>query len=123
MAPALSDMSTFRQKDVATPHLRLPFQFSNHKGAALVNEQDSAEDILDCVKAIVAFQIGSRHDLPEFGIPELPFQMYTEEVIDELRRHIEEWEDRAPIDVDGSFELNDEALWKVLTMAGITGSR
>jgi len=89
-------------------------------GGALVNEQDSPEDIVDCIKAIIAYPIGVRHDMPEFGIPDLPFRQERDTKIQELRDAISEWEVRAQIDAEGGPLVTDSMIWDILVKAGVT---
>lgn len=49
------------------PHLDYPFRLSA-SGHALVNEQDSIEDIESCLQTILLTERGARIELPEFGI-------------------------------------------------------
>jgi len=51
------------------PHFSLPFQLS--KNGAPVVEQDSIDDIVNCVIAISATHIGWRTEAPTFGLPDL----------------------------------------------------
>ncbi len=55
------------------PHFAQPFEFNN-KGVVKTVEQDSEQDILDCVLRICLCPEGFREDQPEFGLPELAFQ-------------------------------------------------
>ena len=112
-------MASFRQKDIQTPHFKLPFQFGGINGGALMNEQDTPEDVVDCIRAIIAFPIDSRHDLPEFGIPDLLFRQFDEKLIGQVRTAIDLWEDRPVLDVEGEVSLSDTALWNLLIKAGV----
>jgi phage baseplate assembly protein W len=50
-------------------HLRFtPFQIVN--GRAGTVEQDSPEDVLQCVETIMRFRRGQRPDAPDFGVPD-----------------------------------------------------
>lgn len=113
-------MPAYRQQDVQNPHFQLPMKFGGANGGALVNEQDTGEDIVDCIKAIVAFTIGDREDMPEFGIPDILFRQFDEVIIGQVRQAIEEWEERAAIDVDGGFDITDAQIWNLLVRAGVT---
>ena len=86
---------SLKQSEVETPHFRLPFRFGGLHGAAFVNEQDSEDDLVDCVKAIVAYPEGSRVDHPDFGTPELAFRERVEDVVAFLHGAISQWEPRA----------------------------
>lgn len=84
------------QRDVETPHFSLPFQFGGIGGGALCNEQDTSEDVADCVKTIIVYPIGFRDDLPDFGSPDVIFKMIsTASIIDRLEGVIGVWEPRA----------------------------
>jgi len=113
-------MGKFRQQDVQNPHFSLPFRFGGLNGGAMMNEQDSGEDIVDCIKVIVAYPIGTRADMPEFGIHPLLFEEWNESLIEQIRSAIEIWEERAVTDVDGNFSLTDEMLWSIVVRAGVT---
>jgi phage baseplate assembly protein W len=110
-----------RQQWVQNPHFSIPFRFGGINGGAYMNEQDSGDDIVDCIKAIIAWPIGVRDDLPDFGIPDLPFQDTFDNVIDQVRNAVIQWEDRAAIDAEGEFSLTDEMLWNIMVSAGVTG--
>jgi phage baseplate assembly protein W len=74
-----------------TPKLKVPFQIKG-KSAAVV-EQDSPEEIEQCVSAIVRTRVGSRLDRPEFGVPDVTFRSGSARP--ELGEAIDEWEPRA----------------------------
>jgi phage baseplate assembly protein W len=109
----------FRQSDVQNPHFRLPFQFGGLNGGAFMNEQDTGDDVLDCIRAIIAFPIGSRHDNPAFGVPDLLFKKQGRGIIQQLRQNISEWEDRADIDTEGYPNVSDASIWQILVKAGL----
>lgn len=56
---------------VNTPHFAFPFVLEN--SGAVVVEQDSIDEVFDCVEAIVTCQTGQCEDLPGLGIPDLTF--------------------------------------------------
>ena len=87
--------SVIKQSEVETPHFSLPFRFRGFNGGAFVNEQDSEDDIFDCVKCIVAYPEASRTDTPEFGIPELAFRENISNAAALLHAAIIQWEPRA----------------------------
>lgn len=59
------------------PHLSLPFRFEAHAadGHVVVSEQDSIDDIANCVELIVKTPLGWRDEAPDFGIPDLTFSV------------------------------------------------
>lgn len=87
-----------------TPHFAYPFRYVN--GSAVVNEQDSTDDIADCVFAICATNPGDRIELPDFGITDPTFQ---QEPIGTavLQQQIEEWEHRAQILISAAPDQYD----------------
>src|ERR1035437_6234736 len=55
------------------PRFSLPFSL-DFSGHARVNDQDSPEDISDCVEAILRTHKGQREELPLFGITDPTFE-------------------------------------------------
>jgi hypothetical protein len=53
------------------PHFSVPLRFVN--GAAVVLEQDTTDEIMTCGLAILLCPLGSRVELPTFGIPDPSF--------------------------------------------------
>lgn len=113
-------MASYRQQDVRNPHFQLPFRFGGINGGAFVNEQDSTDDIIDCIKAIIAFPIGSRQDLPTFGVPDLLFKRVDDQVISQVQLAIARWEVRAAITVDGEQVITDELIQRLIMKVGTT---
>jgi hypothetical protein len=60
----------------ATPYIDTNGTVATRSGnaGAFVNEQDSLDDIADCVVAILNTHLGWRDEVPEFGIPDLTFR-------------------------------------------------
>jgi hypothetical protein len=56
------------------PHIRNPFNFGPHGESPKTNEQDSPEEIEDCVENILRYTEGFRDDLADFGIPDQAFK-------------------------------------------------
>lgn len=56
---------------VLTPHFALPFRIVD--GVTAVTEQDSDDEIRDCVRAIVLCPCGHRIEAPTFGAPDQTF--------------------------------------------------
>jgi phage baseplate assembly protein W len=88
-----------------TPHFSLPFRLSGTSFA--VSEQDSAEEIADCVEAILRTPEGSRIDVPGFGRPDGTFAQLgaTAPSSEPYLAAVEEWEPRAV--VSGTAEVED----------------
>ncbi len=75
------------------PHIKLPYTLTD-AGTAVV-EQDSHEEIRQCVELILRTEVGSRIEVPEFGIEDLAFARSTDQIEQEVLRAVEEWEPRA----------------------------
>lgn len=85
-----------------SPHFRFPFKFTA-AGPADVMEQDSSEDIAQCVEIILRFPLGMRIDIPEFGISDQTFREKGPD-LNELRTAIARWEPRADIVMDQTLD-------------------
>jgi phage baseplate assembly protein W len=92
------------------PHFSLPFRFATPLAA--VSEQDSLDEIADCVYAILICPQGFRVELPLFGQPDPTF---TQVDLDELREVIESWEERADLLLTSQPDALDELITHVRT--------
>ena len=74
------------------PHFSLPFRFMSPYAA--VSEQDSIDEIADCVYAVLVCPQGFRVELPDFGLLDPTFS--TPRVDEnEIREALTLWEPRA----------------------------
>lgn len=108
-----------RQSEVDTPHFALPLRLGKN-GHVFLNQQDTGDDILDCVKAIIAYPIDVRKDMPEFGIPDLLFRQQSGAIIEQVRQAISDWEDRATTEVEGEPAITDQMISNLLVSIGVT---
>jgi len=92
---------------VPIPHFALPLRYIN--GSAVVNEQDSLDDIVTCVEAICLTNPGDRDELPEFGLEDMTF---TQEPIPTSAavNQIQQWEPRVQVLIDTSPSQFDAAI-------------
>lgn len=97
------------------PHFALPLQFSN--GAAVVYEQDTTDEILSCVLAILLCPLGYRVELPTFGLADPTF---TEGLVrtDAINAALSEWEPRAAQDSDSWLDELDAFVSHVRVRIG-----
>jgi phage baseplate assembly protein W len=86
------------------PHFSLPFRVTPG-GAVAVSEQDSVDEIADCVVAVLSYPLGSRPELPDFGVDEQAFVQGGPD-LDEIRAAIDAYEPRASVEL----ELTDDRL-------------
>jgi phage baseplate assembly protein W len=88
---------------IRTPHFRVPFNVVG--GRVDVVEQDSEEDIRQCVISALSTPLGSLIDLPEFGVPHDAFKQQTPAPsADAYLTAVERCEPRARLVGDVTFE-------------------
>lgn len=78
---------------VEIPHFSLPFR-RDLNGRAVVVEQDSDEEIVDCVEVLLSTEKGSREEIPEYGIPDQVFRQNGADLA-QIGASIDRWEPRA----------------------------
>lgn len=83
---------------VDTPKFKVPFRLSPTGEQATVIEQDSVDEVAQCVEAVLRTYEGSRLEEPEFGIPDLTFSQGKLDLTG-IERAIAEWEARASTDL------------------------
>lgn len=84
---------------IETPHFRFPFQFTSSGTRAQVVEQDSDEEIMDCIQVLLSTEIGERIELPDYGIADQTFRengVNTAHIMAQIRR----FEERAEIELE-----------------------
>jgi len=98
------------------PHFALPFRFVNPQAA--VTEQDSIEEIADCVYAILVCPQGFRVEQLDFGLPDPTFSLGGPD-LEEIRTAIETWDERAAVTLATQPEAYDELIAHVLAFVGV----
>lgn len=78
------------------PHLKIPFEIAG--ASALTVEQESLEEIEQCVAVIVGTTIGERLVVPEFGIADPTFTLLQDTA--EIEASVLLWEDRAVLEFE-----------------------
>lgn len=96
--------------EILVPHLALPFRFER-SGAAAVLEQDTVEEIAQCVQVLVLTHEGERLPVPDYGIADLVFNDSTDIV--SITDAIEEWEPRAASRIIENPDSRDELLRQI----------
>lgn len=84
---------------VTVPHFSMPLRFVD--GAAAVVDQDDIAEIADCVANIARYEVGSRPEMPTFGVPD---QTFTEGGADPavVAAAVAVWEPRAQLAASAS---------------------
>jgi phage baseplate assembly protein W len=82
-----------------TPQIAFPFEILPN-GTVREVEQDTLDEIAISIGIILRFPLGSRAELPNFGIPDPTFRLFNEDVASILAEHVSRWEDRARIFIE-----------------------
>jgi phage baseplate assembly protein W len=93
------------------PHFDHPFRFG--PSLAVVVEQDSPEDIINCVAAILRTELGERVDLPEFGINSPVFETQPIDIAPIIELIVEQ-EPRAVAVIDQEQDVIDQLIVNLL---------
>jgi phage baseplate assembly protein W len=103
---------------VDVPHFRFPFAIGAG-GTFEVIEQDSEDDIGQCVQVLLSTEVGSRVELPEYGIEDPTFttRIDTPGIISA----IQDWEPRADVTMDEQFDSVDAYVRHVRTNVSSAG--
>ena len=75
------------------PHFDYPFAFDTSSHAAEV-EQDTIDDVANCISVAFMTEAGTRLEVPTFGVPGQVFEIQPLD-LQTLINSIEEWESRA----------------------------
>lgn len=83
------------------PHFDRPFRLSGSRFAVV--EQDSDAELTNAAWAIASTEIGSRDEMPDFGVPDLAFRdgaVVTGAIVAAVR----EWEPRLDAEAESTIE-------------------
>lgn len=84
---------------IEIPHFKFPFQLASDGVRAQAVEQDSDDEILDCVVVLLSTTQGERIEIPEYGVRDQAFRQNgvdTAHILAQIRRY----EERANINLD-----------------------
>lgn len=84
-----------------SPHFQIPFRLE--RGAFAVVEEDSLEEIANCVYAIFATEYDWREEEPGFGITDQTF-LQGGANLEELKSAARDWEPRAELLAETEWE-------------------
>lgn len=101
-----------------TPHFNFPFAFSGSSVDTV--EQDTLDDITNCVKVILLTHVGFRSEVPSFGVPDFTFikQPIGRDFILAL---IAEQEPRAALMIREAPDVFDNLIDHILVEVGTKG--
>jgi phage baseplate assembly protein W len=105
-----------RNMTVIVPHFRFPFGLD---GASFgVNEQDTHDEIQDCVAVLISTPTGSRMVQPDYGVDEALFQQVPVDMTS-IVTALTQWEPRAVITLTQTLSTVDEKILHI--RARVTG--
>lgn len=81
------------------PHFKFPFQLTAAGDRIQVTEQDTDDEILDCIEVLLSTTQGERLELPEYGIRDQTFRQNGVEV-SHILQQIRRFEERADVVLD-----------------------
>lgn len=93
------------------PHLKAPLEVRG--GRLVVVEEDSAEHVLQCARAVLSTPMGSRTSRPEFGLPDGAFSVGGMDP-DAVDAALEEWEPRAAVDAISDDAELQEGIGRII---------
>jgi phage baseplate assembly protein W len=91
---------------VDIPHFKFPFTFK--AGHADVVEQDGDDDVVQSVAVLLSTPVGSRVELPEYGIDDPTFRVGVD--LPSILTAIEDWEPRAQVDLTSDIDSLDDLM-------------
>lgn len=86
---------------MAIPHLSVPFQVIH--GQFVTVEQDTDDEVAQCVRNICVYERGFRLEDPDFGIEDPTFTTMPIDTED-IARAVAAYEDRAQVDIYQQFQ-------------------
>lgn len=98
--------------DVDIPKLKIPFSIDVTRQVAVL-EQDSLDEIAQCVYVLLSTEIDSRIEMPDYGLPSQAFKKNGVDT-EEIRETVGAWEPRV---LDMEIETEWEGvLQRVMVM-------
>lgn len=91
---------------MSIPHFRLPFRVTN--GSVDTIEQDSLDEIAQCVQVLLSTELGTRLELPDYGIAQPLFM--TKIDFSAVLAQLDKWEPRARTVINSDIDSTDELL-------------
>lgn len=79
---------------IDTPKLSFPFRLHANGLSAVTIEQDSDDEILDCLEVLLSTEKGSREEAPAYGIEDQTFKEGGAD-LEQVLTAISKWEPRA----------------------------
>jgi hypothetical protein len=99
------------------PHFGYPFKFGVDRHVAVV-EQDTIEDVCNCLAVAFLTENGFRPEVPTFGVP---WQVFETQPLDleMLIGEVQEWEDRAEMIMSQMPDVRDPLIDRVTAVTSL----
>lgn len=101
---------------MSIPHLAIPFRLADGNGPAATVEQNSIDDITQCVEVLLATELGSRVELPGYGAADQTFTQQFDTSL--ILQAVTAWEPRATVTVSATPGRNPQVTVNVSVAAG-----
>lgn len=100
---------------IDTPHFNFPFAIRGSSVAVV--EQDTLDDIYNCITVIILTHVGWRPEAPKFGVPDFTF---LKQPIgrDHILQILQTQEPRAALAIQESPDVFDELIDRILVEIG-----
>lgn len=87
------------------PHFSFPLR-KDARGNLVTVEQDSDEEIIDCVEVLLSTPVGLREEVPTYGLPDQTFRMNGAD-LEQIASVIGRWEPRAEHHIERDSPIMD----------------
>lgn len=109
-----------RASQVDVPHLAFPMVLASDGKSFGVEEQDTSQEIVDCVEVILHTPQGRHPSLPDFGRPDLTFRQIGPDGLPlaDVERMVETYEPRVDTLLTDAPDEFDQAVRNVAVEQG-----
>jgi hypothetical protein len=106
------------------PHFNYPFMFGTQGGDhhAGVVEQDTLDDVINCIIVSILVETGTRVEIPTFGVPGQVFELQPLN-LDLIVRSVELWEMRAEQIMTQNVDNKDPLIAQLFDAVSLRGGR
>lgn len=80
--------------EIDTPQFSMPFRIDEATGEPALVEQDTLDEVTDCVEALARTPLGFYEEEPDYGVDDQTFREGGVDIV-ELQGAISQWEERA----------------------------
>lgn len=101
---------------VSIPHFAYPFRLRGN-GSVRTVEQDTIDEIAQCVEILLLTERGTRPEVPAYGIESLPFEVEFNHAA--ILAQIVRWEPRAKVLLESSVDAEDELVRRLRAITSI----